>query len=461
MEARRFADEGWSYKISLWGSSYPGITVLQGAEDAGLVLYDVSHEGHYLADSVRVAAIWINAGTEYEKHLKLGPADFELYNDLAKRPDEKADLNPRMRPPYQFADYPTVAYIQAQFITHDALFPSGNKLLVTVRYILTKYSLTPAHEPGGLLSAARLFPLVTHALIDSNGQATEDPDFRSVRFDYRINYSLDVFLSAPDPKTFKAGTRQLSTKEWIAILHKPQQAGLFRDSEVLDYPPEKNFYAVEKPLVYEVVGHGLNDGVPGSIGPEGPDNSTQVIHRTTWDNIHWWGGYRQLHVPSAPGAFHAAHLHWRWGQAEQHSDPITSRVLPEIGKPQFIGGHGLVDPKLPNQTIIVAVCLKDSIKDTKADFEESFTLGADGKVRIPEKIEDGARIELWYSTEIRPSLLYPSNEGCVFIHGFFFAHDPEPTLLGNPFVFIKTGPEEPQYVPTKPNKPAWIRNPKD
>jgi hypothetical protein len=33
----------------------------------------------------------------------------------------------------------------------------------------------------------------------------------------------------------------------------------------------------------------------------------------TWDNIHWWGGYKKFHIPSAPEAFHAAHLHWRWG----------------------------------------------------------------------------------------------------------------------------------------------------
>ncbi|MBS1943584.1 MAG: hypothetical protein JST38_22195 [Bacteroidetes bacterium] len=121
-----------------------------------------------------------------------------------------------------------------------------------------------------------------------------------------------------------------------------------------------------------------------------------------------------------------------------------------------------MDPKVPNQTIIVAVCLKDSIKETKVDFEGSFTLGADGKARIPEKIEDGAPIELWYSTEIRPSLLYPSNEGCVFIHGLFFAHDPEPKFVsGQRKAYVQTGPERQQYVPAKPKAATWVRDPKD
>ena len=73
-----------------------------------------------------------------------------------------------------------------------------------------------------------------------------------------------------------------------------------------------------------------------------------------------------------------------------------------------------------------------------SDFESN-----NGGVRQGDTAHNAANQGLY--VELWPSLLYPSNEGCVFIPGLFFAHDPEPRLItGQIRKFFATGPEKPQ-----------------
>jgi len=69
------------------------------------------------------------------------------------------------------------------------------------------------------------------------------------------------------------------------------------------------FQACEKPLLNEIVSHGLVRGQPFYKNKP-----------STYDNLHWWGNFKRSEEkdyvkkqPSAPGAFFAVHFHWRWG----------------------------------------------------------------------------------------------------------------------------------------------------
>src|SRR5688500_4130392 len=169
-----------------------------------------------------------------------------------------------------------------------------------------------------------------------------------IRFDYRLHLFVDRHHSSP-----------------TAQPNIGNQAGLFRDEDtaytavvtqgtrtVLRVLPGVGpqftargfsataFAAVEKPLVLEVATLGLHMG------------TDTYFENRTWDNVHWWGA-RGAGAPmiSAPGAFHAAHIHWRWGAA---GSSLRSSY-PEIdGTGSPIQERIQVDPNCWHQTIKVA-----------------------------------------------------------------------------------------------------------
>ncbi len=204
-------------------------------------------------------------------------------------------------------------------------------------------------------------------------------------------------------------------------LKRPQKAALIRDKDPFTFPPAP-FLAIEKPLWYEVIGDGLKNGFPGDPVPGA---NTEEMLPTTWDNLHWWGDYEQLHQISAPGAFHAAHLHWRWGKVAQEPAPVLN-VFPgtELGEKQFIGtyiGGPLLDPRIPRQDISVIVVERGTINELDRDFFAQLTA-----IRpMPDFIKDGAPLELWMPIQVRLGTANATRKGMVFIHGLYFAHDPE------------------------------------
>jgi len=151
---------------------------------------------------------------------------------------------------------------------------------------------------------------------------------------------------------------------------------------------------------------------------------------------------------SAPGAFHCAHSHWRWGSVLAMADinigtpdrPIP--VLPVDTGVHFQPGTPLLDPRIPWQTLQIAVtqnakrfdpAQKTPLTDlTEDDWETLFERTPNNPP--PVKIADGDDIVLWYSTEVLKRFTPPGQgmstfvaapQGTVFLHGFFFAHDDE------------------------------------
>ena len=398
------------------------------------------------------------------------------------------------------ADYTTPpAYFAATFPNCET---AG--LTVSQRFLFSRYANDPRHEPSGNLLAARCHPIVRIAVAPNDSVDRGQPHLRvaSIRVDYRLHLYLDPHL---DPTSGAGGG-------------SAQNAGLFRDEESalsfvapvagVGIVPARlrrratsavAFAAVEKPLALEVATLGLRLGLSAIQQPPSQRGPGPIF---LWDNVHWWGarGPGQPTI-SAPGAFHAAHLHWRWGAAGSS----VRRFIPEIdtsGVPTIVqsdpiasGIRGaLVDPAVWIQTLRIAVTKEDGRLDPNARGARPEDLVQENWSRLfttlraqPLDIHDGADLVLWYSAEVhRAASLPPSRvtsgggygptglptsymlpgqtlvstmSGSVFLHGIFFAHDPEPD--GMPWFGVGTGSRDEQYSPRSLEElrrsPQWER----
>lgn len=448
------------------GDSKAGVDVGKGwVPHGGLTLRDVFHQGYSLARDIRVIGLQIFPEKEGEapRFLRLGPPDFRQIDETDSFLSPPAEFDPLAsqpsRAPKPFNAYNVQKELRVKWVSREPVLGKGSgPLFVTQRYLFTDYSDKPAHEPTGTLTASRLFPLVE---ID---YPAEYGGVRSIRIDYRLHLKLDPSL---DLKMNEAKTEERN------------QAAVFRDHDSLVEPGIKGseglfegvsighgftasdllngrgirFVAVEKPLVYEIVAGGLKAG----------------SFSATWDNLHWWG-FRGKSKPiiSAPGAFHAAHLHWRWGVILQKAGLLASFLAAKAGSPQFLGpgmGGALVDRNIWIQTIRFAVALYDKDTDpspraldlkklSTVPFASLFTTRAPD----PTAISEGGDLVLWYSVEVARSLVtkYLTREtplrGTVLIHGLYFAHESELTNW-------RIGPTSTQYDPPPPIPRKWPRNP--
>jgi hypothetical protein len=198
------------------------------------------------------------------------------------------------------------------------------------------------------------------------------------------------------------------------------------------------FAAAEKPIHYEIAAVGLDDG----------------NHEKTWDNIHMWPrGEGEEALPSTPGAFHALHLHWRWGTAAALPTPIEALAQKWLGIQKAgasvlsVAGGPLIDENLPLQTIRFAIVRSE--RDIRPDrlFESSYA------GRDPEVVRDGADFVLWMCFEARRGSA-STFQGTVFVHGLYFPHEPESDE--NPFAFSLGQEIEPDSSEAK-----WHRQPKE
>lgn len=481
--------------------------------DGGIILSDVKHGGYNLAKEMRVIGFWIEfetftKGKSTKKESKFFPLKKTHFShgaptilkeskasvskkasDLYKKhgnnvfykimPEEKQDFGTYLdiiTGLQSFSVYNFITGLQAEFFLLND-FEAENcefkNLTITQTYLFTDYKKTPAHEPSGELAAARLFPLIKTNFISNtafNKYAETRTQINSIRIDYRFQPRLDAFLLSEDKAIILIKDLPTTTDNKEDILKilkaKPQQAGVFVDEENVQYiaglggAEDAIFKAVEKPLIYEIGAVGLEKGLPHFT-------ENKNVYKT-WDNIHWWGGYKNVHIPSAPGAFHAMHLHWRWGGAVKSADfgnesqfiksGVPSKVLNDERYKGLLGP--LVHPDCWIQTIRFAV-VKHNEKDentTTKDFIDKFS----DKVNYPntylKKINDGDKLELWYSVELNKELILPAYKnsytmpsspttlapgktittdlpekkltsninGTVFIHGLFFAHEEEP-----------------------------------
>jgi len=223
-------------------------------------------------------------------------------------------------------------------------------------FLFSRYASDPPHEPSGTLSAARLHPRVSYEL-SPNTNFDRSKAFsliRSIRFDFRLNLDLDTFLK---DKT-ESG------------LFNDNQAGLFADSDTgsvraflrrFRSTSRVAFYAVEKPVICEVVAPGL---VSGESKGRMPGSSEDIV---CWDNIHWWGADAPGRpMISTPGAFHAAHIHWRWGE-------ILKSWLARAGSAQWRRFVGSLS-KVPSLSIAILNAVKLVCQTHLVNYTNNYSL---------------------------------------------------------------------------------------
>jgi hypothetical protein len=514
--------------------------------NGGIILRHVRHDNYNLAKEIRVVGFWIEFETftnekSTKKESRFYPLDKVTFNyNNSGKPlllDERSDVLKKKvqdlkdkklydQQPKQdkekyarylgilddlqdFSKYNFIKGIQASYsLKNDFNFTNCEfgGLMITQTYLFSDYQKSPAHEPSGGLMATRLFPLIKTQFIAPKNppfdkEAKIQTKINSIRIDYKFHPCLDTYLYSSDVQKQVNATTNAQwdekqkqnpasyTNDKIHILkNKPQQAGVFIDRESVSYikggfggAEDAIFEAAEKPLIYEMAGIGLAKGTPFYMNEDGDFK--------TWDNIHWWGGYKNIHIPSAPGAFHALHLHWRWGGAAQGGilppypksgkesqfikSGVPSKVLNDKRYLKFLGP--LVDPKIWIQSIRFAIVKYNKIEDestTTKDFGEKFKNKIEQPTTNLKRIDNGEDLLLWYSIELHREVILPeyydedialapgnmrvkiqeetfitSLTGTVFIHGLFFAHEQEPK---DPPITVGSTDEE--YFPKKKTK---------
>jgi hypothetical protein len=449
----------------------------------GLVLRDMRHDGFSFAEQARVIGIWVfpkDPAKHEPKFLALGPPDFVQQHSVTGVPNDP--YSPVVPPhhtedaPRQFAVYNALDELQVVSTSQFPVFPDeagkGHYLTVHQKMLFTGYSDTPAHEPAGTqlggalsgaLSATRFFPLLWFEYTGA--------DARSIRVDYYFDLQLDGQIDAATRATVGQWYRDND-------IQFPNQVGVFRD---LDTPSletveqarheglQSAFPAAEKPMLNEICTVGLWLGgsdipaTPGSSSStEEPDpNESFAVQYKGWDNIHWWGSRGAGNdLPSTIGAFHAAHFHWRWALGVQDAD-LFGR--------QFVGldlsrGGPLLDPALPVQTLRFAIAKRRDDRDpdlvdlaqlSHRHFSELFHTRDNPPpeyISLPDQNRnEGTDLALWLSVEVEAT---PFFTGTLLPHGFFFAHDPEPSFFKGGF---KTGSPFPEHKPAMPAPDHWLR----
>ncbi len=482
------AATGWSYDLEF---DHPS----GNPAPSGLVLKTIRHDGHNFAKDVRLIGIWLKFET-YNPASATVTGTSERFVPLDTRyftaaPIQELNAAATSTPPT--ADVSMANYIypghglRALYVSTPAVFAGitncvMHELRITQMWQFSAYGHSPPHEPSGGLHAARFHPITTYRLVLNPSFNDNVPYTRvaSIRFDYRLHLTLDRSYSTPDSPS----TQPLN------------HAGLFRDNDVPSGTSLSGsgfsraaFEAVEKPIAREVIAPGLVNGLSAvDVGAANGLPPRQQISRL-WDNVHWWGARTSGHI-SAPGGFHAAHMHWRWGAPVMGGVPFLLSPPPNIHNflqplPQGLNPRdylangtifgALVDPGLWIQTLQVAVTRYDQALDpahqplsrlSTSNFRTLFTNRG-----TPVDVAGGADCVLWYSVEIPRQVTMPvylpgssgsptmqtfraTTGGSVFLHGMFFAHDAERT---GRFIGDTAAHYWPRTLATIQSSPIWVR----
>lgn len=365
-------------------------------------------------------------------------------------------------------------------------------LAISQIFLFSTYGNTPPHEPSKALMAARCHPMTVYSLLPNSevDRSKTIQRVESIRFDYRLHLSIDSVPASgttppPAPKSNMAGLFRDNDSAAVGKALATGAGGLILGGvggAIAAAPmavSKAAFAAIEKPLELEVAAPGLAAGLSKYSDGEG--------EHWCWDNIHWWGTRGSTTMISTPGAFHAAHLHWRWGAAV----PAGIPTIDEGGRPKGLAentaiadsamGTLLVDPRIWIQTINVAVTEDDPAVDPDRSgvsaaklCTETWKSAFTGLRPGPREIRSGADIVCWYSTEVQREYAAPSYQtghifktthtggsytsgpaGTVFLHGIFFAHEGEKSGL-------KVGSTEPLFWPkseaTIKSEGKWFRD---
>jgi hypothetical protein len=506
----------------------------------GLVLQQVTHDGHNFAKDIRVIGFWLETElvdpTSTPERIVSTTKKFYVLDDTTFTVSGITTLTPT--PTTNPVSGATFNYLKDSDAALDfgSYFKDGVNSVacgVSAKYdapalvgslpnceyaglsieeifLFSRYSNSPKHEPSGGLSAARFHPMIRYAFSKNAGfdDKKQFTRLRSIRFDYRLQLYLDRHYDIPTNATLPrlgnqaalfadsdsaVGTSAVALGSGIWNLRNPFGAASTTSGA---------FDAVEKPLILEITAPGLGKGF--SKFKSTPSGGGSPVDVRGWDNVHWWGARGGNATISAPGAFHCAHLHWRWGAAASLAgakvNPMTPNTITSdphfnpstypagLVNPAVKGMWGpLVDPGIWIQTLRLAVVNNEAVLDpTKGATPAALSkdnwasLFDPGLGRAPADINKGGNgedIVLWFSSEVHrdltdssapagspylnpsvPSLSsgsYSSGAGgTVFIHGIFFAHDAEKGGFG-------VGSTDPVYKPTDEAKirsgKNWVR----
>ena len=195
-----------------------------------------------------------------------------------------------------------------------------------------------------------------------------------------------------------------------------------------------SFDVAEKPVLFEVVGPFVEVGEVDK----------------TWDNLHWWGTEE---IPSAPGAFHAVHSHYRWTQLNTYPTANEAELLDVANallgtrKKLHYGARQLrslvkkfadnklsgplIDPHIPKQTISLAIArngseLDEKLKNSDKPFEK-VSADAKGTTAVSKVKCNGTDNVYWLSCQAKRTGK-DVFKGTLLVNGFYFAHDEEKPL---------------------------------
>lgn len=423
----------------------------------GIVLEDVHHDNFNLARDIRVVRVWVD--TEYPdrsdgrnlRNFVLNDHDLQAVEGGRITVLDQSRESQLININEFFNGYHNQIGLHAGYRSQELLTGTVNACQMDVeqRFLFSDYGRNPAHEPGGVLDACRLFPLLSFYF--PSVRDTSQPYPKYFRADYRLDVGLDNIseLDLANAQMWANTRRALSSARARGADRVTNKAAIFRDSETLPSVPhtvgrvvtgsqgvEDLFAALEKPLQFEISSRGL---VNGSTPP-------RVTREHTWDNVHVWPAVRSAasNRISTPGAFHAFHCHWRWGAVAgdtSEADPLLFVIppaLPQAGQRQFTGvdwsvseGGPLVDPNIAKQNLSFAITKNDqpaweaSRNPSKRDFFDLFS----NHRSTPEEVSSGDDLVLWLSFEVfrTDEQLTEPWWGDLFVNGFYFAHNRDQT----------------------------------
>lgn len=471
---------GWTFESELDDAT-------RAPAPSGLALRKVRHDGHNFAHDIRLLGLWLtfeqvetngNVLSQKRKFVEVTEKNFyvsavrtidpksvtTVYKpkisstfDYLKSSDSGLTFSDYFQDNDNYMAYGLVANYFAATLFADLGLENCDQagLSIEQTLLLSRYGNDPPHEPSAALSAARCHPMVAYKLIPSRSCDLSKSFVRvaSLRFDFRLHLYLDTYLKdKTDTGLYNANQAALFADKDVGSLRSGFRfvTGAVGNMSMSGGASKIAFYAAEKPLVREVIAPGLIGGSPSGDLP----NQSDVV---CWDNIHWWGAAaRGQPMISTPGAFHAAHMHWRWGASLKS---WAARAQASAWR-RFQPGDALIDPRIPLQDIFVAVTKYNSDLDpmrvplknlTTENWPDLFK-----KNSTPALIRDGGDLVLWYCSVVhRPS---PSSlEGAVFLHGMFFAHNAEPGGIS-----LTVGSREPMYRPRDESEISqWFRSAND
>jgi hypothetical protein len=452
---------------------------------AGFGLEDITHDGHWFADSISVERIAVASFSDLDYRRPRDNAEnyhvFGLGNCKVLSAPSVVDLPTGTTDPLGY--YAPRVKLAATYRMPDLLKEKGQQIDLELAYLLTPYNKDPSHEPGGVLSAARLYPTLTFN-IPSTARKEKSSRMRyptAVQAVFRINMRFEdrgvgnqcaIFVDNEELGPLGVGL-----------------SGLWGKGR----PGEFIFKRAEKPVLYEVCGRGVRHGSHFGWSSKEPG----------WDNIHQWShpsapgldspndGFKNQ--PLTPGLPYGGHMHWRWGLSA-----TTGRAVILPGGKQYAGpggpGKPLIDARIYNQNIEFAIVDGSEPLGDKADLLDrldrdpvSFLFRDFSNVwqdirPVPELLMPSANLVIWVTviawgpgwngTQIdyeeffggsglpadveRPAPKYYTREwgGTLFAHGLFFPHDDLSDLPLPPRLL--PGAKKAQYLPGPPQQ-TWRR----